>query len=232
MVIGNGSIAKVFKQEFGNDDSVIIFASGVSNSNEKNLSEYQRETILLQNTLTKFPEKKIVYFSSISSKYVNSQYFNHKVLMENLIIKNSNSFIIIRLPQIISNSGNQNNLINFLVNSIKNNHSLEIQKDVFRALIDVDDLKKVTLEVIKNFNNKVLNFSKIEEFLVIDLCYMIFTILNCNVDIIEIPAKFNTPNLENSPEIDNILKNLIKKENYTNKILKKYLTNGDSNRIL
>ena len=61
MVIGNGSIAKVFKQEFGNDDSVIIFASGVSNSNEKNLSEYQRETILLQNTLTKFPEKKIVF---------------------------------------------------------------------------------------------------------------------------------------------------------------------------
>jgi len=52
MVIGNGSIAKVFKQEFENDDSVIIFASGVSNSNEKNLSEYQRETILLQNTLT------------------------------------------------------------------------------------------------------------------------------------------------------------------------------------
>ena len=205
MVIGNGSIAKVFKQEFGNDDSVIIFASGVSNSNEKNLSEYQRENILLQNTLTKFPEKKIVYFSSISSKYVNSQYFNHKVLMENLIIKNSNSFIIIRLPQIISNSGNQNNLINFLVNSIKNNHSLEIQKDVFRALIDVDDLKKVTLEVIKNFNNKILNFSKVENLTVINLCEMIFEILDSKVEIVEVPPKFDTPNLDNSPEIDNIL---------------------------
>ena len=232
MVIGNGSIAKVFKQEFGNDDSVIIFASGVSNSNEKNLSEYQRETILLQNTLTKFPEKKIVYFSSISSKYVNSQYFNHKVLMENLIIKNSNSFIIIRLPQIISNSGNQNNLINFLVNSIKNNHSLEIQKDVFRALIDVDDLKKVTLEVIKNFNNKILNFSKVENLTVINLCEMIFEILDSKVEIVEVPPKFDTPNLDNSPEIDNILEHIIDKKNYTNKILKKYLTNGDSNRIL
>ena len=232
MVIGNGSIAKVFKQEFGNDDSVIIFASGVSNSNEKNLSEYQRETILLQNTLTKFPEKKIVYFSSISSKYVNSQYFNHKVLMENLIIKNSNSFIIIRLPQIISNSGNQNNLINFLVNSIKNNHSLEIQKDVFRALIDVDDLKKVTLEVIKNFNNKILNFSKVENLTVINLCEMIFEILDSKVEIVEFPPKFDTPNLDNSPEIDNILEHIIDKKNYTNKILKKYLTNGDSNRIL
>jgi len=232
MVIGNGSIAKVFKKEFENDDKIIIFASGVSNSNEKNLSEYQRETILLQNTLTKFPEKKIVYFSSISSKYVNSQYFNHKVLMENLIIKNSNSFIIIRLPQIISNSGNQNNLINFLVNSIKNNHSLEIQKDVFRALIDVDDLKKVTLEVIKNFNNKILNFSKIENLTVINLCEMIFKILNSKVEIIEVPPKFDTPNLNNSPEIDNILEHLIDKKNYTDKILKKYLTNGNSNRIL
>ena len=232
MVIGNGSIAKVFKQEFENDDSVIIFASGVSNSNEKNLSEYQRETILLQNTLTKFPEKKIVYFSSISSKYVNSQYFNHKELMENLILEKSNNFIIIRLPQIISNSGNQNNLINFLVNSIKNNHSLEIQKDVFRALIDVDDLKKVTLEVIKNFNNKILNFSKVENLTVINLCEMIFEILNYKVDIVEVPSKFDTPNLDNSPEIDNILEHIIDKKNYTNKILKKYLTNGNSNRIL
>jgi 6-pyruvoyl-tetrahydropterin synthase len=232
MVIGNGSIAKVFKQEFENDDSVIIFASGVSNSNEKNLSEYQRETILLQNTLTKFPEKKIVYFSSIFSKYVNSQYFNHKELMENLIIKNSNNFIIIRLPQIISNSGNQNNLINFLVNSIRNNHSLEIQKDVCRALIDVDDLKKVTLEVIKNFNNKILNFSKIENITVVNLCEMIFKILDSKVKIVEVPPKFNTPNLNNSPEIDNILEHLIDKKNYTNKILKKYLTNGNSNRIL
>jgi len=232
MVIGNGSIAKVFKQEFENDDSVIIFASGVSNSNEKNLSEYQRETILLQNTLTKFPEKKIVYFSSISSKYVNSQYFNHKELMENLIIKNSNNFIIIRLPQIISNSGNQNNLINFLVNSIRNNHSLEIQKDVCRALIDVDDLKKVTLEVIKNFNNNILNFSKIENITVVNLCEMIFKILDSKVKIVEVPPKFNTPNLNNSPEIDNILEHLIDKKNYTNKILKKYLTNGNSNRIL
>jgi len=232
MIIGNGSIAKVFKQEFENDDSVIIFASGVSNSNEKNISEYQRETKLLQDTLTTFPEKKIVYFSSISSKYVNSDYFNHKELMENLISENSNNFIIIRLPQIISNSGNQNNLINFLVNSIRNNHSLEIQKDVFRALIDVDDLKKVTLEVIKNFNNKILNFSKVESLTVINLCEMIFEILNFRVNIIEIPPKLDTPNLDNSPEIDDILEYLIDKENYTNKILKKYLTNGNSNRIL
>jgi nucleoside-diphosphate-sugar epimerase len=232
MVIGNGSIAKVFKPEFEDDDSTIIFASGVSNSNEKNVSEYERETILLQNTLTKFPEKKIVYFSSISSKYVNSEYFNHKELMENLIIKNSNNFIIIRLPQIISNSGNQNNLINFLVNSIRNNHSLEIQKDVCRALIDVDDLKKVTLEVIKNFKNKIFNFSKIESLTVVNLCEMIFEILNSKVEIIEIIPKFNTPNLENSPEIDNILEHLIDKKNYTNKILKKYLTNGNSNRFL
>jgi 6-pyruvoyl-tetrahydropterin synthase len=232
MVIGNGSIAKVFKEEFENDDKVIIFASGVSNSNEKNLSEYQRETILLQNTLTRFPEKKIIYFSSVLSKYVNSDYFNHKELMENLISENSNNFIIIRLPQIISNSGNQNNLINFLVNSIKNNRSLEIQKDVCRALIDVDDLKKVTLEVIQKYNNKILNFVKIESLTVISLCEMIFEILNCNVDIVEVPAKFESPNLENSPEIDTILENLIDSENYTNKILKKYLINGNFNRVL
>ena len=232
MVIGNGSIANIFKNEFEKDDSTIIFASGVSNSSENREGEYLRETKLLTETLLNFPQKKIIYFSSVYSKYVNSDYFNHKELMENLIVEKSKNFIIIRLPQIISNSGNQNNLINFLVNSIKNNRSLEIQKNVSRALIDIDDLKKVTIEIIKNFNNKILNFSKVEEFLVIDLCNMIFTILNCNVNIIEVHSKFNKPNLENSPEIDNILENLIDKENYTNKILKKYLTDGNSNRIL
>jgi hypothetical protein len=61
---------------------------------------------------------------------------------------------------------------------------------------------------------------------------MIFKILNSRVEIIEVPPKFHTPNLNNSPEIDNILEHLIDKKNYTDKILKKYLTNGNSNRIL
>ena len=39
MVIGNGMIANAFKQ-YENDDEVIIFASGVSNSKENNDSEF------------------------------------------------------------------------------------------------------------------------------------------------------------------------------------------------
>ena len=39
MVIGNGSIANIFKEEFDNDNSIIIFASGVSNSSENRKSE-------------------------------------------------------------------------------------------------------------------------------------------------------------------------------------------------
>lgn len=232
MVIGNGSIANIFKESFENDDSIIIFASGVSNSNENRESEYLRETKLLTETLLKFSEKKIIYFSSVYSKHVNSDYFNHKELMENLILEKSNNFIIIRLPQVISNTGNQNNLVNFLVDSIKNNCDVEIQKNVYRAIIDIDDVKRVTLEVVKNFKNKIFNFSKVERISVIDLCKMIFDILNHRVNIVEVSPKFNTPNLGNSPEIDNILENIIDKENYTNKILKKYLINGNSNRIL
>lgn len=232
MIIGNGSIANIFKSEFEKDDSIIIFASGVSNSSENRQSEYLRETKLLTETLLKFSEKKIIYFSSIYSKHVNSDYFNHKESMENLILGKSKNFIIIRLPQIISNSGNKNNLVNFLVDSIKNNCNVEIQKNVYRAIIDIDDVKKVTLEIIKNFKNKVFNFSKVERISVIDLCEMIFDILNHRVNIIQVSPKFETPNLENSPEIDYILENLIEKENYTNKILKKYLLNDNSNRIL
>ena len=34
MVVGNGSIAKLFIDEFKNNSDIVIFASGVSDSNE------------------------------------------------------------------------------------------------------------------------------------------------------------------------------------------------------
>jgi hypothetical protein len=65
MVVGNGMLARKFAN-YINDDSVVIFASGVSNSLEIARSEFIREQLLLEKTILENVEKKIIYFSTCS----------------------------------------------------------------------------------------------------------------------------------------------------------------------
>ena len=224
MVIGNGSIAKVFMNDYQDDDSVVIFASGVSNSNENNESEFSREHMLLSKILVSYPNLKLVYFSSIYSTLVNNPYYNHKLKMENFINENFKNFIIIRLPQVISTNGNKNNLINYFVESLKNNKIVSIQKNVNRAIVDIQDVKNITKKIILDENNKILNFSHIEYVDVLDLFLSISNILNIKPKYNLIDPFFEIPKIDNSLEITNIIKQKIEKTNYTNKILKKYIS--------
>lgn len=224
MVVGNGSIAKVFMNDYQDDDSVVIFASGVSNSNENNESEFSREHMLLSKILVSYPNLKLVYFSSIYSTLVNNPYYNHKLKMENFINENFKNFIIIRLPQVISTNGNKNNLINYFVESLKNNKIVSIQKNVNRAIVDIQDVKNITKKIILDENNKILNFSHIEYVDVLDLFLSISNILNIKPKYNLIDPVFEIPKIDNSLEITNIIKQKIEKTNYTNKILKKYIS--------
>lgn len=224
MVVGNGSIAKVFMNDYQDDDSVVIFASGVSNSNENNESEFSREHMLLSKILVSYPNLKLVYFSSIYSTLVNNSYYNHKLKMENFINENFKNFIIIRLPQVISTNGNKNNLINYFVESLKNNKIVSIQKNVNRAIVDIQDVKNITKKIILDENNKILNFSHIEYVDVLDLFLSISNILNIKPKYNLIDPVFEIPKIDNSLEITNIIKQKIEKTNYTNKILKKYIS--------
>lgn len=224
MVVGNGSIAKVFINDYQDDDSVVIFASGVSNSNENNESEFSREHMLLSKILVSHPNLKLVYFSSIYSTLVDSPYYNHKLKMENFINENFKNFIIIRLPQVISTNGNKNNLINYFVESLKNNKIVSIQKNVNRAIVDIQDVKNITKKIILDENNKILNFSHIEYVDVLDLFLSISNILNIKPKYNLIDPVFEIPKIDNSLEIINIIKQKIEKTNYTNKILKKYIS--------
>ena len=60
MIVGNGLIASLFYDVDRED--VIFFASGVSNSLETELSEFQREEDLIRETFTQNPDKLFVYF--------------------------------------------------------------------------------------------------------------------------------------------------------------------------
>src|SRR5690349_6695322 len=102
MVIGNGMIAKRFNSYKDNKD-VLIFASGVSNSKNRNQAQYDRESDLLEKTIEANPSKVLVYFSTCSIKdpgEANSPYVEHKKQLEDLIQKKLERYYIFRVSNI------------------------------------------------------------------------------------------------------------------------------------
>ncbi|AZA87213.1 hypothetical protein EG349_10640 [Chryseobacterium shandongense] len=86
MIIGNGIMANAL-QPYDKED-VIFFASGVSNSLEKEASEFDRETTLLKSVISRNPDKKLIYFSTCSiydPTKSESPYVIHKLKVEKLI---------------------------------------------------------------------------------------------------------------------------------------------------
>lgn len=162
MIIGNGLVARAFKNEKNYFKNVIIFASGVANSKNANLKEFQREKKLLKKLLQKEKTKKFIYFSTLDIfRKIKTPYINHKIKIEKLLIKEKN-VLIIRLPQLIGNSKNKFTLFNFLKQNLKKNKKIIIYKNFYRNFLDVDDLVKSVkkLKLKKNKFNKLNLFHK------------------------------------------------------------------------
>ncbi|WP_333850847.1 hypothetical protein [Epilithonimonas sp.] len=64
MIIGRGLIASLFRDM--DQENIIFFASGVSNSLETSPEEFLREENLIRKTFTENPDKLFIYFSTCS----------------------------------------------------------------------------------------------------------------------------------------------------------------------
>lgn len=180
MIIGKGLIASQFS-EF-NDDNVIIFASGVSNSSETDLNQFIREEKLVKDTLANSQGKLFIYFSTCSiydsSKY-NSPYVLHKLHMEDLIKNSGIEFLIFRVSNAVGNGGNPNLLLNYLHRSISNNDKISIHQFATRNLIDVKDVKNITLKYINStIRNQIVNIAYKENFTIFEIVNEFINIFN------------------------------------------------------
>jgi len=189
MIIGNGLIAQSFRPHFDKyEDSVILFASGVSNSKLTLESEYLREKLLLQNALQH--NKLLVYFSTCSifdPTLQDSRYILHKLEMEYLIEKNDN-YLIIRLPNVVGKVGNPNTMFNFFINQIIAGKNIQVAKNATRYIIDADDVVFWIMELIKDgFHNHIINVAFPNKLHVISITKIIEDFLNikANINIIE-----------------------------------------------
>ena len=180
MVIGNGMLAQKFAKYKSNLD-IIIFASGVSNSLEKNSLEYLREAELLENIVTQNKDAVLVYFSSCSmydSSVKETKYVLHKIAMENFIKKNVKKYLIFRISQIVGNTTN-NTLVNYLIKSIKAKDRIVIWKNSMRNLIDIDDVYSIVSYILDNKTevNQVIHIANSQNIWILDIVRQIENIL-------------------------------------------------------
>lgn len=182
MIFGKGLVAQSFKK-YKNNKKFILFASGVSNSQETRKFKYDREIKLLKKVL--FNKKKdqiFIYFSSCSifdPAKKKSLYVKHKLKIEN-IIQNYSNYYIFRLPILIGKSSNNFTLINNLVYKLKNNKKIQVLFNARRNVIDIlDAVKIIDLILKKNRDiNKIINIANLYNNKIIDIILHLSKIFN------------------------------------------------------
>ncbi len=171
MIIGKGLIASQFLEVDRED--VIFFASGVSNSSETRKEEFLREQKLVEETINLYWNKLFVYFSTCSiydsSKY-DSSYVLHKLHMEEVIKQKASKYLILRVSNAVGKGGNPNLLMNYLYRQIINDCELTVHQYATRNLIDVEDIKKITLKYIDSMSwNKIVNVAYSQNFRIAEI---------------------------------------------------------------
>jgi len=196
MIIGNGLIARAFKNSSYVFDDCIIFASGISDSKSDSTKEFQREFNLLSQYIKE--DKKFIYFSSIhilDPSEKDSMYVQHKLNIEEFIRSNFLNYIIYRLPVIVGKGGNSKALFNFLFNSIVKNIEMTIYLKSYRYILDVHSVVYFVNQTL-HIQNKTIN-------LVADKAFSILEILQLFEKYLNKKAKFIRVDKGDYFEVDN-----------------------------
>lgn len=131
MIIGRGDLAKAIKDRKG----FIFYCNGVSN--RKTLTSYDMGVEVME--VINLPEDSmLVYISTLSIYYSNSEYTQHKQRMETIIQKNFENYCIFRIGNITWGS-NPNTIINYLKDKIKKKKPYDIRKES-RYVLDKAEL--------------------------------------------------------------------------------------------
>ena len=185
MIIGNGLVANTFNY-FKNSKDFLIFASGVSNSNEIRMEVFCREKNTLLEALKANKNRTFIYFSSssVNNRNCTSDYVKHKREMEFLVSKHDRHYIF-RLPNLVGKTNNPHTLTNFLYYKLIHNEQFSVWDGAYRNLLDVDDLLKMVIFVIEReiYLNRTLELNNIED-------YSMLEIIDVFERVLDIKARF------------------------------------------
>lgn len=226
MIIGTGMIAKAFSS-YENNNDIIVFAKGVSNSQETNKANFDRESNALKEALANHKTKTIIYFGTCSINDPDNKdsfYVKHKLQMEELIKNSELKYYIFRLPQVVGTT-NSPTLIKYLSTKIRENSEFNIWKHSKRNLIDIEDVYKVVDYLIshKYLKNNITNIASRNSTSIITIVQRIEKAMNKK-------ARYTLMDVGSSYEID--ISNVEKyfdtvgvhfDKNYLDNILTKYI---------
>lgn len=226
MIIGNGLIAKTLV-EFKDNPDVVIFASGVSNSQEVNSTVFEREKNLL---LSQDKDKTIIYFSTCSIFDVTAQqtmYVKHKIAMENLLRYNFPKFKIVRLPTVLGNSNNPHTIFNHILNKINLGEEVTVVRNAWRYLLDVDDLRIIIPLIVKTDGNCSMNITYGNVMTILSIVEILSALLNkgVKINLVNGGIPFHINNSKFKQLLLDNNSNLYSEE-YNINCIKKYLKNG------
>ena len=228
MIYGEGFIAKAFKK-YKNNNSLIFFASGVSNSLEIKLSRYNKEINLLNKIISyKHSSQTLIYFSTCSlydPGKKESLYVKHKLKIEEIIKSNCDNYFILRLPNVIGDRYNNHTLVNFFLTKLKNNDKIEILSGVKRNLIDIKHVVRIVDNILKyEKKNKIINIANPYSNKVMDIVLYLSKIYSIKPNLqkkknsIKFSYKININDIKNYITLSKIKFS----HNYYKKVLNKY----------
>jgi nucleoside-diphosphate-sugar epimerase len=235
IVIGNGMIGNEAKSIWSKYSNHLIYASGVSNSACEDANEFLKEKNMLQETINKIKsDYYIIYYSTCSiydsSISKSSKYIQHKLEMESLVRK-CKKFYIFRLPQVVGHTNSDKTLIKYFYNSIQDGRKIQVYKNAFRNLIDVNDVIKLSEYICgkKEHENKITNIANPKNISIKSIINIIAEIVNKkpNIEIIDDGSSY---------EISNQTVNEICEKagvsfdrDYEHKVIKKYYSSRNEN---
>lgn len=215
MIIGNGLMARACERIYDND--CVIFASGVSNSQETDQKLFEREERLLKKVMVENEDKVLVYFGTASEP--NTPYIRHKYRLQEQATKHKRH-IVLNLAQVVGCGGNPNTFFNSMATKIINEEKIIIRFNAMRSLIDIDDMVSVLSGLLRDRKYGSFNFTGAEVLSPLE----IVCIMGEELKIIPktktvIGQREDLPS--NSKEIDEYISS--RREGYTRKVIRKYL---------
>lgn len=151
MIIGNGLLARSFAPRFAAQQDIVIFASGVSNSLESDAAQFDRESALLHETLSRH-DGRLVYFSSCGAGELAASatpYMQHKVRMESVVLASGRG-LVLRLPQVVARTDNPHTLTNFIRDRILGEEAFTVWAGAERNLIDIEHIVAIGTRLIED----------------------------------------------------------------------------------
>lgn len=198
MIVGKGLLAQAFTPAFAAGHNIVMFASGVSNSQEKRPEEYAREREMLEQALEL--NRFLIYFSTCSVSDVelqHSPYVQHKQAMEALILERARQKAIFRLPQVVGSTPNPHTLTNYLHEQISTGVPFKVWLHARRNLIDVADVAAIVCHLVDNHaaDGIVTNVASPQSVGILELVHIFEEVLG-------LPARYETVDAGASYDIE------------------------------